>query len=107
MVEWARGNGVEAQSFWPFAVAAGSVATLLKGTGRRTAARGATYLACGLLVAVGIWTGIPQAAHLVHGESVDWLDLTIGVLVVLFVGVGAMTWIAGRKQGGAASPSAE
>jgi hypothetical protein len=114
MVEWAFGHGVEAQSFWPFAMVASATAMLLKGTGRPGVVRAMTYLATGLIVAVGLAVGIPQAARLVRGQSVDWLALAAGTAVALFVVGAAVVWIAGRAKRGSPStpqsgepPSAE
>jgi hypothetical protein len=98
VAEWVLGNGVRASSFWPFAMIASAAAMLLKDTGRPGAVRIMTYLATGLFVAVGLAVGIPQAARLARGESVDWLALAAGIAVALAVLCGAAAWIVKRTQ---------
>ncbi|WP_179166372.1 hypothetical protein [Streptomyces sp. CB03238] len=57
--------------------------------------------ACVLLVAAGLAVGVPAATALVRGEAVDWLDLVLGVLVVLYavVAVIALAVRKGRRKG--------
>ncbi|OKK07932.1 hypothetical protein AMK26_02430 [Streptomyces sp. CB03234] len=72
-------------------------ADLLK-TPRPAAARAVRAAAGVLLVAVGLAVGVPAATALVRGEAVDWLDLVLGVLVVLYAAV-AVIVLAVRKGG--------
>jgi undecaprenyl pyrophosphate phosphatase UppP len=106
LVEWALGHEMRALSFWPFAMIASATAMLLKDTGRPRAVRFMTYLATGLTVAVGLAVGIPQAARLVRGQSVDWLALAAGTAVALFVLGAAVAWTVRRAKRGT-MPAAE
>ncbi|MEV0096598.1 hypothetical protein [Streptomyces sp. NPDC050738] len=107
LVDWALGNGLEAQTFWPFAVAAWATALLLKSYGRKRAAGIANGLSVGLFAVGGLWLGIPAALHLVRGESVDWLDFSVGVLVaaVLVAALVAEGLARRRKRRPACSPA--
>ncbi|QGV80711.1 hypothetical protein [Streptomyces ficellus] len=83
LVDWFVEGGLEPYHVFPLLLVLWAAADLLK-PARPAVARAAQGVAGVLLVAAGLAAGVPAAVALVRGEPVDWLDLILGVLTVLY-----------------------
>ncbi|MFF8860579.1 hypothetical protein ACF08B_00835 [Streptomyces sp. NPDC015139] len=85
----AIGTGrLEPHDAFPALVALGAGGELLKER-RPRAAKGLHALASVLVVVAGSVAGARAWASLSRGTTYDWLDLGLGILVVLYIAVGA------------------
>ncbi|MET9427565.1 hypothetical protein [Streptomyces sp. NPDC003036] len=102
VADWFVGDGrPQPYDVFPLLLVLWAAGDLLKRP-RPAAARAMRGTAAVLLCAAGLAVGIPAAAALVRGEPFDWLDLILGVLVVLYALAGASA-LAVRKGGGRAA----
>ncbi|MET9504337.1 hypothetical protein ABZY42_21905 [Streptomyces sp. NPDC006622] len=83
-------------------VALGAGGELLKER-RPTAAKALQAVTSVLLVVAGSVAGVRAWGALFRGTTYDWVDLALGVLVVLYVGVGTAQLLARLSQGTARS----
>ncbi|MCZ7460356.1 hypothetical protein [Streptomyces sp. WMMC940] len=97
-VDWAVSGRVAWSDAFPLFLAAAAGAELSTGARRRALRTAAAVV----LLTVGFAVGVPAAADLVSGAPVDWLDLTLGVLTVLYAVVGTVALLARRRANGSA-----
>ncbi|MFF8829515.1 hypothetical protein [Streptomyces sp. NPDC015131] len=97
VVDWlAGGTDPEPYHAFPLLLVLWAAGDLLKPS-RPGAARLIAGAAGVLLVAAGLAAGVPAAAALVRGGPVDWLDLALGVLTVLYA-ASAVAALAARRR---------
>ncbi|MGW7369824.1 hypothetical protein ACWGI8_41980 [Streptomyces sp. NPDC054841] len=96
LIDWAVSGKVAASDAFPLFLAAEAASELTTGP-RRRALRAAAGV---VLLAAGFAAGIPAATGLIRGGSVDWLGLTLGVLVVLYAVVITTALVARRREQG-------
>ncbi|MFE3325052.1 hypothetical protein [Streptomyces sp. NPDC059176] len=99
LVDWAIDGRLVPSDAFPLFLAAAAAGELTSGV-RQRVLRGA---ASAVLAAVGLAAGVPAAADLVRGDPVDWLDLTVGVLVVLWALVGGAALVGRLRRRGSAA----
>ncbi|RST15166.1 hypothetical protein E2C00_07200 [Streptomyces sp. WAC05374] len=96
VADWFVGGDPQPYHVFPLLLVLWGAADLLKAA-RPAAARAVRGVAGVLTVAAGLAVGVPAAVALVRGESVDWLDLVLGVLVVLYAASAAAALAARRR----------
>lgn len=98
LIDWAMDGRLVPSDAFPLFLAAAAAGELTTGV-RQRVARGAAAV---ILAAAGLAAGIPAAADLFRGDPVDWLDLTVGVLVVLWALVGGAALVGRLRSRGSA-----
>ncbi|MFF8290746.1 hypothetical protein ACF068_16180 [Streptomyces sp. NPDC016309] len=83
VVDLIAGGAPEPHAVFPLLLVLWAAGELLN-RDRPAAARVARGAAGVLLVVAGLAAGIPAAAALARGGAVDWLDLVLGVLTLLY-----------------------
>ncbi|MER6995072.1 hypothetical protein [Streptomyces sp. NPDC000410] len=100
LVDWAVSGDLVPSDVFPLLVAAGAGAELAKGRARRAL----RAVAATAVAVAGLAAGVPAAAAVLRGEPFAWLDLMLGVLVVLYLVVLVMAAVA-RVRARASSPA--
>ncbi|MGI5355105.1 hypothetical protein ACQI4E_07265 [Streptomyces sp. CA-252508] len=105
VVDWFVGGEPRPYHAFPLLLVLWGAADLMQAS-RPDAARGVRAAAGVLMVAMGLAVGVPAAAALVRGDRVDWLDLVVGVVVVLYAASALAALVARRRNRGPAKEPA-